>query len=196
MHSDERKLLERLQQHDERAFNEIVEAYEQQVFHLVHRIVGRRDEAEDLVQDVFVQVFKAIGSFRGDAKLSTWIYRIAVNLCNNKTKYLKRRHSDAQEELEPALEREQEAHGLSYSGAALPDQVLQGQQLEQIFKRCIQEMDDDFRQAFILRDLEGLSYEEVADIMGLAAGTVKSRIHRARAVLRDKVSRALGEPIA
>lgn len=195
MQPDEQKLLERLQQHDERAFNEVVEAYEQRVFRLVYGVIGRREEAEDLVQDVFVQVFKAVPSFRGDSKLSTWIYRIAINLCSNRRKYLKRRYTHAQDELEPALELGQEASGLTSGESARPDQVLQGRQLEEIVRSCIQTMDDEFREALILRDLEGLSYDEIAEITGLAPGTVKSRIHRARTMLKERVARALREPI-
>src|SRR5690606_32793304 len=80
----ERRFIERLQERDERAFNQLVEAHERRVFGLVLRMLGNRAEAEDMVQEVFVQVFKAIDTFRGDSKLSTWVYRIAVNLCKNR----------------------------------------------------------------------------------------------------------------
>ena len=96
----EAKLVARLIARDERAFNELVRAYEGRVLGLVLRRLGNRAEAEDLAQEVFVQVFKAIGTFRGDSKLSTWIYRIAINLCKNRTKYLKVRHEGEQDELE------------------------------------------------------------------------------------------------
>ena len=89
----ERKFIERLARRDERAFNELVELYEARVFRLLLRMLGRRDEAEDMAQEVFVQIFKAVGTFRGDSKLSTWIYRVSVNLCKNRMKYLSRRHT-------------------------------------------------------------------------------------------------------
>jgi RNA polymerase sigma-70 factor (ECF subfamily) len=95
------RFIERLMARDERAFNELVQAYEQRVFRLLLRMLGRRDEAEDMAQEVFVQVFKAIATFRGDSKLGTWIYRIAVNLCKNRIKYLSRRHAGEEDELEP-----------------------------------------------------------------------------------------------
>src|ERR1051325_8751034 len=101
----ERKFIERLAMRDERAFNELVELYEARVFRLVFRMLGRRDEAEDMAQEVFVQVFKAIDQFRGESKLSTWIYRIAVNLCKNRSKYLRVRHANEQDELEAVAER-------------------------------------------------------------------------------------------
>jgi RNA polymerase sigma-70 factor (ECF subfamily) len=193
----EDRFIERLAAHDEHAFNQLVEAYEQQVFRLVHRILGRRDEAEDMAQEVFVQIFKAVGQFRGDSKLSTWIYRIAVNLCKNRLKYLSRRHDGAQDEFEAVAERGRlsQAKGLISAAVAPPDQVVEGYQLEQIVHRSLAEIDAEFREVLVLRDVEDLTYEEIAEITGLADGTVKSRIHRARTLLKNKVEQALGEKI-
>ncbi len=193
----EQRFIERLQAHDERAFNELVRLYEQRVFRLVLRMVGRPDEAEDMAQEVFVQVFKAIGQFRGDAKLSTWIYRIAVNLCKNRVKYLARRHNDAQDELEPAIERApfSRAKGVTFGAVARPDQVVEGFQVQGIVHRCISELEPEFREVLILRDVEELSYDEIGEITGLLDGTVKSRLHRARSMLKAKVERALGEKV-
>lgn len=193
----ERRFIERLQGHDERAFNELVELYEQRVFRLVLRMLGRRDEAEDMAQEVFVQVFKAIGTFRGDSKLGTWVYRIAINLCKNRIKYLARRYDSAQQELEPAAERAplSEAKGVTLGDIARPDHMLEGLQTERIVQLAIAELDPDFREVLVLRDVEDLTYEEIAEITGLADGTVKSRIHRARGMLKTRVERMLGEKI-
>lgn len=193
----EGRYIERLKQRDERAFNDLVELYDRRIFRLVFRMLGRREEAEDMVQEVFVQVFKSIESFRGDAKLATWIYRIAVNLCKNRNKYLYRRKSEAQDELEPAAEWRSldEARGVTSGEAAGPDQVVQGYQLEVIVKMSIAELEPDFREVLILRDVEDLTYEEIMEITGLAEGTVKSRIHRARSMLKEKVSRRIGEKL-
>ncbi len=194
---EEHRFIERLRAHDERAFIELVEAYEQRVFRLVFRMLGRRDEAEDMAQEVFVQVFKAIGQFRGDSKLSTWVYRIAVNLCKNRVKYLARRHQDAQDELEPIADRSQlgDAKGVTYGAVARPDQLVEGYQVEAIVHRCIAGLDPDFREVLVLRDVEDLTYEEIGEITGLAEGTVKSRIHRARSMLKAAVEASLGEQI-
>jgi RNA polymerase sigma-70 factor, ECF subfamily len=167
------------------------------VFRLVYRMLGRRDEAEDMVQEVFVQVFKAIDSFRGESKVSTWIYRIAVNLCKNRTKYLSRRHASAQDELELSTEHRtmQSARGVTLGEADGPDQLLQGQQLERIMKLAIRELEPDFREALVLRDIEDLPYEEIMQITGLPEGTVKSRIHRARGMLKLRIEAHLGEKL-
>ncbi len=193
----ESRLIERLAARDERAFNELVRAYERRVLTLVMRMLGNAAEAEDVAQEVFVQVFKAIGTFRGDSKLSTWIYRIAINLCKNRVKYLKVRHTEKQDELGDAEEKG--ALGGSRRGnvGALerPDEMMSGKQVEQIVQRAILELEPTFRECLVLRDVEELSYEQIEEITGLPIGTVKSRIHRARAQLREAVEIALGERI-
>jgi RNA polymerase sigma-70 factor (ECF subfamily) len=193
----EQRLVERLVARDERAFNEFVRAYERRIFALVLRMIGSPAEAEDLAQEVFVQVFKAIGSFRGDSKLSTWVYRIAVNLCKNRSKYLRVRHSGEEEELEAVAEQIPlgEARHANVGQIERPDEAIAGKQVEQIVQRAILAIEPDFRQCLVLRDVEELSYEEIGEITGLAPGTVKSRIHRARAMLREIVERELGEKI-
>ena len=193
----EQRFIERLAAHDERAFNELVQAYEQRVYRLVLRMVGRRDEAEDMAQEVFVQVFKAIGTFRGESKLGTWIYRIAVNLCKNRIKYLSRRHSSDEDELEPLAERTalDERKSGAVGETSRPDQAVEGYQIEKIVQECMTGIDPDFREVLVLRDVEDLSYEELCEVTGLPDGTVKSRLHRARAMLKAAVEQRLGEKI-
>jgi RNA polymerase sigma-70 factor (ECF subfamily) len=194
---DEQRFIERLIARDERAFNELVELYGDRVYRLLFRMLARRDEAEDMAQEVFVQVFKAIDQFRGDAKLGTWIYRVAVNICKNRSKYLSRRHSSSEEELEPIAERIHlgQARGVTSAELAEPDQIVEGYQVEAIVKRCIAALDPEFREVLVLRDVEDLSYEEIRDITGLAEGTVKSRLHRARAMLKEMVEAELGDKV-
>lgn len=194
---DDPRFIERLKAHDERAFNELVRQYERRVYGLVYRMLGRRDEAEDLTQEVFVQVFKAIDQFRGDSKLSTWVYRIAVNLCKNRSKYLSRRHDGAQDDVEAVAERVplHEAKGVTSADVSRPDDLYAGMQVERVVQVCIAKIEPEFREVLVLRDVEDLSYEEIGQITGLADGTVKSRIHRARAQLKALVEQALGEKI-
>lgn len=193
----EAALVERLRARDETAFNELVRAYERRVYGLMLRMLGRNDEAEDLAQEVFVQVFKAIDQFRGESRLSTWIYRIGVNLCKNHNKYLQRRHASEQEELEPLADRVpmSNAKGTTVGEMVRPDDALVGRQIELVVQQGIDALDSEFREALILRDVEDLSYEEIAQITGVPEGTVKSRIHRARAQLKQAVEQALGEKI-
>ncbi len=193
--SSERRFVERLQNHDERAFNELVEAYGPRVYRLVTRMLGRHEEAEDMAQEAFVQVFKAVGQFRGDSKLGTWIYRVATNMCKNRTKYLSRRHEDQQDAFDAIADRQplHQAKGVTSGQVNRPDDMVEGMQMETIMRRCIAELEPDFREALILRDVENLTYEEIVQITCVAEGTVKSRIHRARALLKQRLSLALGE---
>lgn len=194
---EEAQFIARLVARDESAFNELVLRYERRVYGLVYRMLQRRDEAEDLSQEVFVHVFKAIDTFRGDSKLSTWIYRIAINLTKNRSKYLSRRHSKAQDDLDAVVERAPltSAKGVSVGDVSRPDELVEGMQVEVIVKRAIAQIDPDFREVLILRDVEDLSYEEICEVTGLAVGTVKSRIHRGRSQLRALVEQAMGEKL-
>jgi RNA polymerase sigma-70 factor, ECF subfamily len=194
----EARLVERLVQRDERAFNALVRAHEARVFGLLLQMIGSRAEAEDLAQEVFVQVFKAIGAFRGESKLSTWIYRIAVNLSKNRGKYLRVRHSGQEDDFAAMDERVDvgNAKRAAVGSVARPDDMAAGKQLERIVQHAILQLEPTFRECLVLRDIEDLSYEEIEAITGLPEGTVKSRIHRARGQLRELVERELGEKIA
>lgn len=189
----ERMLIRRLQQRDERAFEEMVRLYQHRVYNLVYRMLGSQEEAEDVAQEVFVTVFKAIDSFRGEAKFSTWLYRIATNHCKNRMKYLGRRFHKATSELDEAAERElQDAQPSALRPHVDgPDAVLEGIELERTVQAGIAELEEDHRVLVILRDVEELSYEEIASVTGLELGTVKSRLHRARLQLKDYMARRL-----
>ena len=190
----ESRLVHRLQQRDEDAFREMVQSYGQRVFNLVFRMLGNREEAEDLAQDVFVTVFKSIDSFRGDSKLSTWIYRIAVNHCKNRYKYLARRMVHASQPLDEVSERDAAGRDGGptmslQSHISEPDKLLMGLQLEEAIQREIAALDEDQRLLVVLRDVQGLAYQEIATITGLVEGTVKSRLHRARMSLKDRLQK-------
>ncbi len=175
----ERFLIQRLRDRDERAFRELVELYQGLVFNVAFRMLGTRSEAEDLAQEVFVSVWKTIDQFRSESKLSTWLYAITANHCKNRIKYLSRRH----ERPGDAWERTAASDG---SGA--PDKLLEGQEVERIVQAAIASLEEDHRLVLVLRDLEELSYDEICTITSLPEGTVKSRLHRARLALKEKLS--------
>lgn len=189
----EKLLVRRLQQRDERAFQEMVRLYQHKVFNLVFRMLGNREEAEDVAQEVFVTVFKAIDSFRGDSKLSTWIYRIAANQCKNRIKYLGRRSYQQTGQLEDHEAQIQAAQpSLLQPHTDGPEQVLAGRQMESLLSQGIALLEEEHRTLLVLRDVEELSYQEIASITGLPEGTVKSRIHRARMALKEHLAKHLG----
>lgn len=189
----ERLLVRRLQQRDEKAFQEMVRLYQHKVFNLVFRMIGNREEAEDVAQEVFVTVWKAIDSFRGDSKLSTWLYRIAANQCKNRIKYLGRRsylHTGQLEESEAQIQQAQPSLLQPHTDG--PEQVLAGRQMERLLSQGIAALDEEQRTLLVLRDVEELSYQEICAITSLPEGTVKSRIHRARMALKELLARHMG----
>jgi RNA polymerase sigma-70 factor, ECF subfamily len=188
---EEDRLVERLKRRDEAAFNELILLYQGRIYRLVFRMLGDAAEAEDLAQEVFITVFKSIDGFRGESKLSTWLYRVATNHCKNRLKYLQRRARGKKKEFDEIAEHEaiESATMNPSSTIARPDQVLEGYQKEQILREAIAWLDEDHRALVILRDIEHMSYEQIQEITGLAEGTVKSRLHRARHALREKVLR-------
>ncbi len=191
---DEKRLLELLRERDERAFEEMVKLYQHRVFNVVYRMLGNAHEAEDVAQEVFVTVFKSIESFREEAKFSTWLYRIATNHCKNRIKYLGRRAHGRTDELdENTPESQSTGPSASLSPRQMqPDAVVEGMQLERLVQEGIAHLDEEQRIVLVLRDVEELSYDEIAQITGLADGTVKSRLHRARLELRDYLQKRTG----
>jgi RNA polymerase sigma-70 factor (ECF subfamily) len=187
----ERSLLRRLRDRDERAFRELLELHRDRVFNITFRMLGNRAEAEDVAQEVFISVFKTIDHFREESKFSTWLYRVAVNHCKNRIKYLARRHDRDRDELDESSQQHQATGAVSGAPvrAAQPDRALEGAQMERLLQEAIGSLDDDHRIVVVLRDVEDLSIEEICDITGLPDGTVKSRLHRARLALRKKLQR-------
>ncbi|MGE0784802.1 MAG: sigma-70 family RNA polymerase sigma factor [Sandaracinaceae bacterium] len=187
----EERLVERLKRRDEAAFNELIRLYQGRIFRLVFRMLGDRAEAEDLAQEVFITVFKKIDGFRGESLLSTWLYRVATNQAKNRIKYLQRRARGKKKEFDEVAEHDAvESATMNPAGApARPDQMVEAYQKERILKVAIDSLDDEHKTLIVLRDIENLTYEEIQSITGLAEGTVKSRLHRARHALRDKVQR-------
>ena len=182
----DRLFIARLRARDERAFQELVVRYGDRVFGLVLRFVGNRAEAEDLAQEVFVTVWKSIDTFRAESTLSTWLYRIAANHAKNRIKYLARRASDG-----AGLDGAPEAAMADVGKASLhahvrgPDDLLEAAERGSAIERAIASLDEDQRLVVILRDVEELSYEEICEVTGLPEGTVKSRLHRARLLLKQ-----------
>lgn len=187
MTTRDRELVRRLRERDERAFRELVAEHRDRVYNLTYRMLGNRAEAEDVAQEVFISVFKTVDSFREEAKLSTWLYRVTVNHCKNRIKYLARRHDRSQDELDES------AGAVAAQGPAgplpRPDRAVEGAQMEKVLQEAINSLDEDHRAVVILREVEDLSIEEICEITGLPDGTVKSRLHRARLALRKKITR-------
>jgi RNA polymerase sigma-70 factor (ECF subfamily) len=185
----ERLLIARLKERDGRAFDEIVQLYGDKVFSLVYRMLGNRHEAEDVAQEVFITVFKTVDGFRGEAKFSTWLLRIAANQSKNRIKYLSRRPTDGGE-VEDALQtRAGTPAPVMQAQIEGPDVLMEAAELESLMQRSIAALDEEHRLLVILRDVEELSYQEIGEITGLPEGTIKSRLHRARMAIKEELDK-------
>ncbi|MCP4198877.1 MAG: sigma-70 family RNA polymerase sigma factor [Proteobacteria bacterium] len=166
--------------------------YQRPVFNLMYRMLGNREEAEDLSQEVFITVFKKVDTFRGEALLSTWIFRIATNICKNRQKYLGRRYYDRpgnRAGLENVAAGQRNVG--TCASVSRPDETVEGYQAERLLQQAIGNLGEDQKLVLILRDIENMSYDNIAAITGLPLGTVKSRLHRARMLLKEKLAEHL-----
>ncbi|MGB1335189.1 MAG: RNA polymerase sigma factor RpoE [Luminiphilus sp.] len=181
------KLVKRAKKGDSRAFDLLVLKYQGRVAQLVSRYLNNAAEVEDVTQEAFIKAYRALPNFRGDSAFYTWLYRIAANAAKNHLVALGRRPSsdmalDDSEVFDvPGRLKDHES----------PDEVIMGQQLEMLISRTIEELPVELRAALTLREFEGLSYEEIADVLECPIGTVRSRIFRAREAIDIKVAQQL-----
>ena len=179
-------LVERLRANEELAYEELIKRFEHPIYNLVYRLLNDPSESADVVQEVFLKVFRKVDGFRGDCSLKTWIYRIAVHESYNQRRWFRRHRFQ-----ETALETDDE-QSVSYMDI-LPDpgpspfQMTVNHETRERIESALQEVKPVFRAAVILRDIEELSYEEIASILDTNLGTVKSRILRGREAVRKQL---------
>ena len=170
---------------DDAACSDLVAEHQRMVYQLAYHLLTDHNEALDLSQEVFLQVFRTLPRFRAQSSLRTWIYRIVVNQARNRQRWWRRRHRSAQVSLEEHMK----AHGelASHGSFSSPDRVLGRKQLASRLKGALLALPFDQRTTIVLREIDGLSYEEIAEAQGIAVGTVKSRLARARELLRAEL---------
>ena len=173
------EFLSRLRAGDRRAFEELVRTQQHRVYGLALRMLGNPAEAQDIAQEAFLRAHRGLAEFRGEARLSTWLYAIVSRLCLNRLAGSERRLARDGEET---LARIADAR-------PGPDQAFEQGELEEALHRAIGELPEERRIVVVLRDVEGLAYEEIADVLDLPVGTVRSRLHRARFDLKEKLER-------
>lgn len=186
------ELVRRFREGDREAYSELVFRYQDRVFTLCLRWMGSREVAEEVAQDVFLALYRSLAGFRGESKVSTWIFRVAINHCKNRRLYRKRRAADRHEPLEGTRNDDGPERQIPDLDAGT-DQGLHRSEAEQIIEAALEELDETHRSIVVLWDIEGLPYEEIAEILDLPRGTVKSRLHRARAQLARTLSRTLSK---
>jgi RNA polymerase sigma-70 factor (ECF subfamily) len=181
----EAALIQRCAAHDEDACSELVAEHQRMVYQLSLNLLGDHNEALDLSQEVFLRVFRTIHSFRGQSALRTWIYRIVVNQARNRQRWWRRRHRSQQISLEDHIRDHGDPPEQNNGGA--PDRMLGQKQLAERIRVALEHLPFDQKTALVLREIDGLSYEEIGFSLGIAVGTVKSRLARAREALRAQL---------
>ena len=179
-------LVKRAQAGDSLTFDMLVVKYQDRVWRLIQRWVRQPETAQDLTQETFINVYRGLGSFRGDSKFYTWVYRIAINTAK---RALKRPAQGAEQSLDDVetFQLEADSNPLFEVDNANPETELASKQLAEAVARAMAELPDDMRQALELRELEGMSYQAIAEVMGSPLGTVRSRIFRAREWVAERV---------
>jgi RNA polymerase sigma-70 factor (ECF subfamily) len=178
----------------EGAYETLILRFEQPVFSIVNRLLDDPADAADVVQEVFLKVFRNIGSFRGESSLKTWIYRIAVNEARNHRRWFGR-HKGREVGMEPRGEARGVGEWFPDPGRS-PYEVALGHELESLLEAGLKRLNPHFRAALVLREIEGLSYEEIAVVLEISLGTVKSRILRGREALRRELLELLAPSAA
>jgi len=182
------ELIERFLEGDEGAFNRLVLKYQTKVYNLCYRVMGDPHEAQDMAQEVFMTAHKSLKDFRGESLFSTWIYRVTVNHCKNRIKFLARRRYYHSTSMDQPIEADEgDIYFEPEDEAPSPEAEMASQQVQHMVQEAINSLDPDHRMAVILRDIQELSYEEIAETLDIRVGTVKSRIHRARNELKKKL---------
>ena len=182
----ETDLIKRAQNGDVAAFETLIEEYQKRIFAIAYRMIQHQEDAADLTQEVIIKLFKNLDKFKGDSKFSTWVYRIATNTCLDAIK-ANRRH------MAYSLDKEIETEEGSIVGelpdkGPTPEEAAERKDIQRAVRVAIEKLGKEHKRVIVLRDLQGLSYEEIAEILQCSVGTVKSRISRARGNLKKLLS--------
>src|SRR5690554_233875 len=180
----DQQLVERVQQGDKRAFDLLVLKYQHKILALVTRFVHDGHEAQDVAQEAFIKAYRALPGFRGDSAFYTWLYRIAINTAKNYMVARGRRPPTTDVDVDEAEFVESDT---SLEDIAGPEQNIARDELKRVIDKAIEDLPEDLRTAFTLREFGGLSYEEITEVMGCPVGTVRSRIFRAREAIDARI---------
>ncbi len=187
--SADAEFIERLKTGEAKAFDLLVTRYSGDIYALLYRITEDAEEAGDLTQETFLHALKAIKNFRGEADLKTWLFRIAINESRNRFRWWKRRRRDTTISLDAPVGESETPLGETFSsGEQTPEEIFLAKERAEKLRQALNDLPAHFRETIVLCDIEGLSYEEIASVLQINIGTVKSRIARGREELRKKLS--------
>jgi RNA polymerase sigma-70 factor, ECF subfamily len=183
----------RLQANEDAAYDELVRTYHASIFHVAYRMLSDSAEASDVVQDIFLKVFRNIARFRGDSALRTWIFRIAFSEILNRLRWWKRRYRHSTVSIdENRTHNGEKTYAIQIEdGSPTPHELLESKEQDAAIQRALGRLSGDHRSIMVLRDIEGFSYIEIAEVLGISVGTVKSRLARARTDMKKELIRFL-----
>ncbi len=187
----DQELVKRVQAGDKHAYDLLVQKYQHKIAGLISRFVFDVDEVQDVTQEAFIKAYRALGNFRGESQFYTWLYRIAINSAKNYLVSRNRRPPGVDVDLSDAIHYEGES---KLKDIATPEASMMSDELMKVVNQTIKTLPEDLRAALTLREYDGLSYEEIADVMSCPVGTVRSRIFRAREAI-DKEIKPLMESL-
>jgi RNA polymerase sigma-70 factor (ECF subfamily) len=177
------------------AFEALVEKYQKKMLNVAYRMIGDYDEACEVVQDAFLSAYRSIKKFRGEAKFSTWLYRILLNLSKNRMTQIRTRGVREVYSIDAVVETEEGSRRVEPPDEGpSPLEQMEKKEVDARVQGCINGLDSEYREVLVLRDIQGFSYEEIRDILKIPDGTVKSRLFRARDALKECLKKALGDP--
>ncbi|HYE73734.1 MAG TPA: sigma-70 family RNA polymerase sigma factor [Blastocatellia bacterium] len=185
---EEASLITRLRAGEMDAFAELVNQYQPIIFSVIRRMMRDEEEARDITQETFLKIYRHFSHFRGESSLKTWIFRVAINQAHNSQRWWRRRRRDETSSLDESPNERTSISAKLVSSSGTPESQAIAQERRQQLERALAGLKQDFRLAVILRDIEGLAYEEIAEILEISIGTVKSRIARGREMLRASLS--------
>ncbi|MEW6376587.1 MAG: sigma-70 family RNA polymerase sigma factor [Thermodesulfobacteriota bacterium] len=187
----QKEVIESCKAGDRKAFAEIVLHYQKRVFNIAYRMLGNREEAKDLAQEVFLSVFESIKDLREEIKFDAWLTQVTLNHCRNRWKYLKRRHYFNSDSLDDPVETDDGNMPRPIPDPSDNPETHYKKKMIQLFvQRGLLRLKEDQRELIVLRDLQGLSYEEIGKLFHLPEGTIKSKLHRARMDLKGILERS------
>ena len=186
--ADDAALIAEAQQGSLSAFDQLVLRHQQTVYAVAVRMLGDRDEAQDVAQDVFVRAYQGLSGFRQEARLSTWLVSITMNLCRNRRRWWARRRRVIVASIDDPVDTDEGSVTQQVADPApLPRETVARREQHRLLMATLQLLDQPEREVIVLRDIQGYSYEEIAQMLGCELGTVKSRLSRARCALRAKL---------
>ncbi len=179
-------LVERAKRGDVEAFEQLISQYQRKVYNFAYRQTGNHEDASDVAQEAFIRAYSSLPEFRGDSSFATWLFRIVNNACLDELRKRKRKRVTSLDEPLALEDGEMDRQLAVADSDSSPEQALEREEIQRAVQQSINELDEEYRVVIVMRDIQGYSYNEIADTLGINLGTVKSRLNRARNALKEK----------